>query len=283
MRGQSELYLGLHSRKVSLRGAIANPIDIDSLDSTYRCFDSLQPDLVVHTAGLTNVERCEADPIMAFHQNVTLARNVAQACKRLGIKLVHISTDHLFDGSYSFADEHAVRSPLNIYGQTKAKGELCVLDVNPSALVIRANFFGWGTSYRSSFSDHIIKSLRAGSQIKLFEDVLYTPILAESLALTAVQLVGVDQSGVVNLAVDTRISKFDFGIRLAEEFGLDKSLIHPVKFASRPELVRRPLDMSLSNKYASSLVGTSPRSLETEIKRLRYQNEMGLAGELASL
>ncbi len=283
MRSQSELYLGVHSREVSLRGAIATPIDIDSLDSALRCFGSIRPDLVVHTAGLASVERCEANPIMAFHQNVTLARNVAQACKILGIKLVHISTDHLFDGSYSFADERAAPSPQNIYGKTKAEGELCVLDANPNSLVVRTNFYGWGTSYRKSFSDYIIQSLRAGTQIKLFEDVLYTPILAESLALTAVQLARINQSGVVNLAGDTRISKFDFGVRLAEEFGLDKSLICPVKFASRPDLVGRPLDMSLSSRKCSGILGVPPGGIDVDIKRLRQQEADGLSREFLDL
>lgn len=282
-RSQSEVHLGTHSRNVSLRGTIASPIDIDSIDSTLRCFDSLQPDLVAHTAGLTSVEKCESNPSIAFHHNVTLARNVAQACERLQIKLIHISTDHLFEGADSFVNEGATPTPLNIYGKTKAEGELCVLEANPASLLIRTNFFCWGTPYRSSFSDYIIQSLRVGASIKLFEDVFYTPILAESLALTASQLVRMNQSGVVNLGGDARISKFDFGVRLAEEFGLDKSLISPVKFVSRPDLVTRPLDMSLSNKYATTLLGTPPSSLESDIKRLREQEEQGLAKELEVL
>jgi dTDP-4-dehydrorhamnose reductase len=282
-RSQSEVYLGIHSRDVSLRGTIASPIDIDSFDSTLRSFDSLQLDLVIHTAGLTSVEQCEANPSKARYQNVTLARNVAKACEKQGIKLVHISTDHLFDGAYSLADERALLCPRNIYGKTKAEGELCVLDANPNSLVIRTNFFGWGTSYRSSLSDYIIQSLRAGKPIKLFEDVFYTPILAESLAYTAAQLVKINHSGVVNLVGDTRISKFDFGVRLAEDFRLDKSLIRPVKLASRPDLVRRPLDMSLSNKCATSLLSRPPSFLESDIKRLRKQEEQGLAKELLAL
>ena len=282
-RSEFEVHLGIHSRDVSFRGTVAIPLGIDTLDSALRSFDALQPDLVIHTAGLTSVEQCEANPNKALYQNVTLAGNVAQACERLGIKLIHISSDHLFDGLYSFADECAAPSPQNTYGKTKAEGELRVLDANSSTLVIRTNFFGWGTSYRSSFSDYILKSLRAGRPIKLFEDVFYTPILAESLAIAASQLIKNKYSGVVNLVGDTRISKFDFGVRLAEEFRLDKSLICPVKFSSRPDLVRRPSDMSLSNKYATSQLGNPPSTLDSDIKRLRQQEEQGLAEELTAL
>lgn len=282
-RGQSEVYLGIHSREVSLGGAVSSPINIDSLNSTVRCFDSLQPNLVVHTAGLTSVERCEANPNAAFHQNVTLALNVAQACKKLCLKLVHISTDHLFEGSYSFTDEGATPSPRNAYGKTKAEAELRVLDANPDTLVIRTNFFGWGTSYRSSFSDYIIRSLLAGKPVKLFKDIFYTPILAEPLVLAAMQLVKMNKLGIVSLVGDTRISKFDFGVRLAEEFALDKSLISPVSFASRRDLVDRPLDMSLSNNYATSLLGNAPSCLKNDLKRLQQQLKQGLAKELSEL
>ena len=282
-RNQSEVQIGIHSRAVSLKSAVSCSIDIDSLDSTLRYFDSLRPDLVVHSAGLTSVEKCEDKPSLAFHQNVTLARNVAQACERFHLKLVHISTDHLFEGLCSFANEGVTPSPRNIYGKTKAEAELRVLDANPNSLVIRTNFFGWGTLYRSSFSDCILNSLRKGITIKLFEDVFYTPILAESLALAGAELAKKNQSGIVNLSGNTRISKFDFGIRLAEEFGLDKHLIRPVKFVSRPDLVVRPLDMSLSNEYATSLLGNPPSNLESDIKRLRQQEEQGLAKELSAL
>jgi dTDP-4-dehydrorhamnose reductase len=282
-RSQSEVHLGIHFRKVSLRGTVASPIDINSLDCAVRYLDLLQPDLVVHAAGLTSVEQCEANYSLAFHQNVTLARNISQACNKLHIKLVHISTDHLFEGFCPFIDEGATPHPRNVYGKTKAEAELAVLQSDPNSLVIRTNFFGWGTSYRSSFSDYIVQSLRSGRPIKLFEDVFYTPILAESLALIAAQLVGINQSGVVNLGGDTRISKFDFGVRLAEAFGLDKSLISPVKFVSRSDLVTRPLDMSLSNKYATTLLGAPGSSLDSDILRLRQQEEQGLAKELSVL
>jgi dTDP-4-dehydrorhamnose reductase len=283
IRNRFKIYLGLHSREVSLIGTVATPIDISSFDSTLRSFYPLQLDLVIHTVGLTSVEQCEANPSIAFYRNVTLSRNVAKACQRLGVKLVHISTDHLFDGANSLADECATPRPINIYGKTKVEGELWVLDENPTSLVIRTNFFGWGTSYRFSFSDWILKSIEAGRPIMLFEDMFFTPILAESLVQRTMQLVEINTSGVVNLVGATRISKFDFGVRLADEFGLDKSLVRPVKFESRSDLVRRPLDLSLSHKYASRLLGVSPSSLEGDIKRLRQQKEEGLVMEISVL
>jgi dTDP-4-dehydrorhamnose reductase len=282
-RNQFEVHLGLHSRRVSPAGTVPSVIEIDSIESTVCCLKSLKPDLVVHTAGLTSVEKCQTDPVMAFHYNVTLALNVALACEELCIRLVHISTDHLFEGSGVLSDEDEVPSPRNVYGKTKAAAEMGVLAAHSNCLVIRTNFYGWGTSYRRSYSDYILHPLRAGSTLMLFEDVFFTPVLAESLALAAMRLVQINQSGIVNLVGDTRISKFDFGVRLAEEFGLDRSLIKPVKLASRPDLVTRPLDMSLSNQKAGSLLGHPLCSLDLDLRRLREQEEQGLSKELSIL
>jgi len=88
--------LGLHNRQVVVSAARSQPIDIESVDSLARSIDETAAQVVIHTAGLTSVDRCESDPELARHVNVTLATNVAKACSIAGVKLVHISTDHLF-------------------------------------------------------------------------------------------------------------------------------------------------------------------------------------------
>ena len=145
-----------------------------------RTFDEAQIGIVVHAAGMTSVEECEAKPDLARHINVDLAGNVAKACAKLGLPLIHISTDHLFSGEMPFLAETSPVTPVNVYGRTKAEAELQVLEAHPLALVIRTNFYGWGTSYRRSFSDVIIETLRSGRELNLFKDVFYTPILVET-------------------------------------------------------------------------------------------------------
>ncbi|NBP06440.1 MAG: SDR family NAD(P)-dependent oxidoreductase, partial [Bacteroidetes bacterium] len=129
---------------------------------------------------------------------------------------MHISTDHLFSGDNALVDESFPVSPINIYGLTKAEAELRVLEENPEALVIRTNFYGWGTSYRQSFSDFIIRTLRAGRKLELFEDVFFTPILAEVVAQTICDLMAKNAKGIFNIVGSQRLSKFDFGLRVAK-------------------------------------------------------------------
>jgi dTDP-4-dehydrorhamnose reductase len=283
LRDHAAVTLALHSRTIGLRGVQTVRSSLSTMDDVARTLDLVQPRAVVHTAGLTSVEACEEDESLAYHVNVEIARNVATACRGCGVPLVHISTDHLFRGDGSWMTEEDPVHPQNAYGRTKAAAEVEVLAAYPDALVIRTNFFGWGPPYRRSFSDTIIDTLRLGNPITLFEDVFYTPILAEALSEAVWGLVRVESRGVVNVSGDDRVSKYDFGMRLAHRFGLDLGLIRSGRLTDHPTLVRRPLDMSLSNERARAVLGRGLGSVDEYLVRLLQQEHHGLAQELQEL
>jgi len=283
VRDRCEVILGLHKRQVSLSGVSVKTIDLESVDYFVRVLEEVKPQVVIHTAGLTSVEKCESQPELAHQVNVTLAANVARACTLHGIKFVHISTDHLFSGNEPFVTEDQPVSPRNVYGQTKAEAEHRVLDSNSQALVIRTNFYGWGTSYRHSFSDTIIDALRAGKELTLFQDVFYTPILAEVAALAVHDLIDLRASGIFNVVGDERLSKYEFGLKIAEEFDLDPNRIIPTMFADQPNLVQRPQDMSLPNQKTRDLLGRRLGGMQAHMARLHQQELNGLAQESRTL
>jgi len=275
--------LGLHERTIALAGVTACRLDLDSADAAGRTLDAVAPRLVVHTAGMTNVEGCEADPARAHWVNVMLADHVARACGARGIPLAHISTDHFVPGDRAMADERQPIEPLNAYARTKAEAETRVLEAHPRALVVRTNFYGWGPVYRQSFSERIVRALRRPAPITLFTDVYYTPILAEALVDAVHALSTRQASGVFNVVGDERLSKHEFGLRLAAAFGLDAGLIRAGRLADQPALVPRPLDMSLSNAKACAVLGRPLGSVAAHLARLREQEQLGLSKELQSL
>lgn len=283
LRETCECILGLHRRNVSLSGAKSVYIDIESIDSFRRVLLELRPDVVIHTTALTSVEVCEKEPQLAFHINAELAENVALACAAEKIKLVHISTDHLFAGNNAFSTELDNVQPINHYARTKADGEQLVLAAHPESLVIRTNFFGWGTTYRQSFSDLIIKSLRDGKPLSLFEDVYYTPVHAGVLAETIHELVSVNACGIFNVVSDERLSKFDFGKRIAEVFDLDSSLLTKSELREMTNLVQRPLDMSLSNRKVCDVLQHQIGSVSDHIHALKVQEKNGVIQEIQNL
>ena len=283
LRDRQQIILGLHHRQVSLDGALAVQINLDSLDDLMQQIEIIQPQYVVHAAGLASVEKCESNPILARELNVNLAINIAKVCAILKIPLVHISTDHLFSGNEALTVENCPASPINIYASTKVEAELRVLEENPEALVIRTNFYGWGTSYRQSFSDFIIRALRAEKKLELFDDVFYSPILVEALAQATHDLMALNAKGIFNIVGSQRLSKFDFGLQLAKEFGLDGGLIKAIQIAKQILLVKRPLDMSLSNKKAVGLLGRDFGTISDYLSRLHQQEKNGMAMELEKL
>jgi dTDP-4-dehydrorhamnose reductase len=283
IRQSHSVTLGLHERIVSLAGVRTQKVALESVEHLVQTFDEARISMVIHAAGFTNVEECEAKPDMAQRINVDLAGNVAKACAKLGLPLIHISTDHLFSGEIPSLAETSPVVPVNVYGRTKAEAELHVLEAHPLALLIRTNFYGQGTSYRRSFSDVIIESLHSGKDLKLFTDVFYTPILVDQLARAAHDLIDLKVSGIINVVGDERITKYEFGIRIAEKFGLDSSLIKPGLLADQAALVQRPRDMSLSNQKVCKLLGRQLGSLPEHLAILHQQVQSGLSWEIQSL
>lgn len=275
--------LALHERQLSPTGVAIAKIDLGSVESVVEALAHLNPDVVIHAAALTNIEQCEAKPELAWHVNVELAANVAKACARSSIPLVHISTDHLFSGEQPMVTEDQPPLPVNTYARTKAEAESRVLDHHPGALVLRTNFYGWGTHWRRSFSDTVINGLREGNRLTLFSDVFYTPALIDTLVQATHDLIDLKATGVFHAVGDERISKYEFGLALAEEFGLDKSLIVPIPIADRPALVVRPRDMSLSNKKLRRLLGHGLGGLAQQLAALHNQASQGVAAEMLRL
>ena len=282
-RESHSVTLALHRRAVSLPGVCTRHLPLDDGGAILGALDEIRPSLVVHTAGMTSVEECERNPELARYVNTELAQGVAQACGQAGLPLVHISTDHLFAGDVPQVDENHAVSPRNVYARTKAEAESRVLDACPDALVVRTNFYGWGPSYRRSFSDSIIGSLRSGDAVTLFDDVFYTPILIEALVRAIQDLVALRARGIYHVVGDERISKYDFGLRLARHFQLDPSLIGRGALSDQRGLARRPPDMSLSNHKARGLLGRQLGGVDEHLARLYQQEQDGFAREIQKL
>jgi len=271
IRNNYAVTLLLHHKKISLSGVDTDVASLDSLDECSSVLVKHQPDIVVHTAGLTNVEECESDPDLAQEVNVDLAKNIAIACSDQGIKLVHISTDHLFSGDQELATEESITNPVNIYGETKLLAEQQVLENCKDALVVRTNFFCWGTKYRQSFSDFILNKLKNNKQSNLFSDVYFTPILVDELVKKTHQLIDSNAIGIFNIVGSERMTKYEFGIKLTKHFNFDSGLINKISINDKSGLVKRPKDMSLSNKKLCQVLNCEIASLDEQLQTLKEQ------------
>jgi len=243
----------------------------------------INPDIVINTIALTNVDYCERDPDLAYKSNVVTAKNIAVVCDQLSIPLVHFSTDHLFAGNEPYASEASSCIPLNIYASTKLMAEDSVAKCCSNALIVRTNFYGWGTSYRHSFTDIILRCLYEGKIFKAFNDVYFTPILISDLACVVLKLIKLKATGVFNIVSDLRVSKYEFALSVARIFGFNDSLVNPISIVTVPSLVNRPRDMSLSNQKVCSLINKKLGNAEEGIVKLKSQLSSTLYQELRNL
>ncbi|MBL4759650.1 MAG: SDR family oxidoreductase [Mariprofundaceae bacterium] len=244
----------VHSHSLDVSGANEHKLDLLDGNVAADLVRKETYDVVVHCAGLTNVDACESDEEKAVQVHARVAKDLAKACKEVGGKMVYISTDHLWDGSKPMVDEAEPARPMNAYARTKLEGERRVLIQNPESLVVRTNFFGPGRSWRASLSDWIVTELSQGHVIKAFTDVYFTPIGLSRLCPTIVDLVEQGAEGVFNVVGSERISKYEFAVRLAQKLDLSGDLIEKGSVSDARLGAPRPRDMSLTTDKISDFL-----------------------------
>lgn len=214
-----------------------------------------KPEVVIYLAGITNVEDCEIKKELALDLNANFPAEMASACHERGIKFLYISTDHLFDDNGSYFSEEEPVVLVNYYARSKKIAEDLILKNYADALIIRTNFYGKSISTKPSFTDWIENNLRVGTEIKIAEDIYFNPVFMGDLVEASHLLLDKNQTGIFNITSDDRISKFDFAVLYAKTFNLNETLIRPFNQKEFPREVRRPSEMSLSNKKIKKALG----------------------------
>ena len=261
------IFLGLNNKWIEIEGIKSVKLNknVNELDKIIKKYNI---NLIINCAGLTSVEECEKNKDLAFYLNGYLPGEIAKVTFKSKIRLIHISTDHLFDGISKNYDENSKPNPLNIYSKSKLLGEQEVLKYHENSIIIRTNFFGNGPNYRASFSDKIINMLLKNEKILLFDNVFYTPISVNELADVTQRLLKKNCFGIFNVVSNERITKFDFGLSIVKHLKLNKGLILPIKIEGKKHLVKRPKDMSLSNKKLQNTLGYNVKPINNQISEI---------------
>ena len=248
-----------------------------------RVLDTAQPDWLIHCAALANLEACEADPELARCLNASLPGDLAAACKVRGVKIVHISTDSVFDGIKSdLYTEEDVPNPLSLYAETKLQGEQAVLSANPDAIVARVNFYGFSLNGKRSLAEFFVNNLSAGEPIKGFTDLTFNPTFVGDLADLLLRMLAKDLRGVYHTVSADVMSKYSFGVMLARCFGWDESLISPESVDRSGLTARRAHNLGLSvHKLFTALGGPIP-AFSTGLDRFYSQFQQGYPQKIRS-
>lgn len=235
---------------------VADPRDVHGARDMV---DRAQPDVVVNTAALTNVDQCQADPQAAFDANARMVDHLASALAGSQAHLIQVSTDHVYTRPYPQPEGDA--DILNMYAATKLLGEMYALR-HPHATVLRTNFAGHSPlAARDSFSGWIVRALRERTRIRLARDLLFNPLSIGSLVHAIARLVDTPAFGLYNLGSVGRASKYDAGMAIARHLGLDTGLIACVDASDLAFATPRPTDMTMDvsrfQRECFALPGTS--------------------------
>lgn len=211
--------------------------DITDWEKVIQVLSRTQPEVVFHTAAYTNVDRCELEGEKCWNVNVLGTENVALACRSIGAKMIHISTDYVFDGENGPYTEEDIPNPISYYGKTKWKSEQVVQKILEDFVIVRtAVLYGYFPGIRLNFVTWLIDRLKNNEPVYITDDQYGTPTLADDLAKTLLVLYEQDKKGIYNGVGREYVNRYTFAQKVAEIFGLDCSLI----FLTGTEQLKQP-------------------------------------------
>jgi dTDP-4-dehydrorhamnose reductase len=256
----------LHSNSVKL--------DITNLNAVSNVFSKLEPNIVIHTASETNVDKCEIEKEHAWKTNAEGTRNIAEACQKVNAKLVCVSTDYVFNGEKGLYEEEDKPDPVNYYGLTKLEGEKQVIKHCQNHAILRTSvLYGWHPR-KLNFTTWIINQLRQGKQVTVVDDHYNTPTWAGSLAEMAIEIADKDLQGLYHTSGRERISRYEFAKQIARIFNLDANLVKPVKMSQLTAwIAKRPKDSSLSTGKIQKQLKTKPLNITEGLNKMSEEME----------
>ncbi|MBI4667111.1 MAG: SDR family oxidoreductase [Nitrospinae bacterium] len=258
---------------------VANPqrLDITDAYAVEKLVTRIDPDWVVNMAACADADLCEKEPQTAHLLNVTAAMNVAAACHKAGARLIHYSTDLVFDGRKGNYTEEDSPNPLNVYAKTKLDGERAAMEANPgkTAILRTAIVFGKGSGKRPGFFETAVGKLAAGAEMKVFSDQYRSFLYVEDSASAVSAIMDHGLSGVFHAAGDERLSRHEFMLRFCFAFGFSDRLLAPIRMTDMPGHAPRPADCSLSNAKLKKMTGWSPTHLNAALERFKAEVERG--------
>ena len=197
-------------------------LDLTNRDQVFERLSKIQPKLVIHAAGLTDVDYCETHPQEAFAINVEGTRNIAGACQRMGCKLLFISTDCVFNGQNGPYREDDVPDPINVYGQSKLEAEQLVREICQDYLIVRCPLvFG----KQSKIYQKLLRAKKEAVPVQVATDIFTNPISSEELAIFLLELITTPQVGLVHVGGEGYMSRFEFASQLATSLGVEQKYL----------------------------------------------------------
>jgi dTDP-4-dehydrorhamnose reductase len=247
-------------------------LDITSRTDVKKVIEEYEPDVIVNSAAITNVDACETEREAAWRINVSGVENIVQAAKLTGSKLIHVSTDYVFDGKTGPYSEVDRPNPMSYYGRTKLASENVITTSGiPHAIVRTMVLYGIGYGVKLNFALWLLRELSQENPVRVVDDQICNPTLADDLAYAILKIIELNRTGLYHVSGSDLMSRYEFAMMLARAFRYNRRLITPVKTASLKQPAARPLRSGFVTLKAQVDLGIKPSGVEQGLTIFKNQ------------
>ena len=243
------------------------PLNIESEEEVKKVISSIKPDIIIHSAAMTQVDDCETKKEQCWQANVKATQYLISAAKAVNSFFLLRSTDFIFDGAAGPYDENAAPNPLSYYGVSKLAAEMLLLESGLRWAIART-ILVYGIAEDMSRSNIILwvkKNLEQDKSINVVTDQWRTPTLVQEGALCCKVIAEKKANGVFNISGKDLLTPYGRSIKTADYFHLDKSLIKKADASTFTQAAKRPVRTGFIIKKAESILGYQPHSFEEGI------------------
>ena len=259
----------LHPDILPETGYLFQTLDILNTDETDTLLKDFQPEVLINASALSVVDYCEQHPEEAYALNVSAVKHLAEYSQANSCRLIHLSTDFVFDGRASAPyKETDSTNPVNYYGKTKRWSEEVIEQTCENYVIVRVEVV-YGKPFPGQHGNivHLVKTrLENGQSLRVVSDQFRSPTWVEDIARAIESLLSDKYQGIYHICGGETLSVADIAFRTAKYFGLDSSLIQPVTTEEMNEATPRPLFSPMSTKKAFREFGYQPSKLEEGFK-----------------
>lgn len=250
-------------------------IDITKKNNVKELIIGFVPDVVINTAAYTNVDKSESERELAWKVNVTGVDNIALYCWTVDARLIHISTDYIFDGKNGPYTENDKPNPIGYYGRTKLASENSIISSGVRHSIIRTNVLYGPAKYgRPDFVKWAVASLKEKKEIRIVTDQINNPTYIDDLVWGIDKISKTKKEGIFNLSGKELLSRFEFTLRIADFFSLNKDLVKPILTKELNQPAARPLKSGLIILKAEVELAFKPRTIDETL--LLMKSELSL-------
>lgn len=246
-------------------------LDITNKEQLIKEIQKLQPNYIVNTAAMTQVDACENNKSACDTLNVDVVKWLAEICKKINAHLIHISTDFIFDGKKGWYTETDEPNPLSYYGLSKLKSEQVLEKLTINYTILRT-ILVYGKVYDMSRSNIVLwvkESLENKEEITIVDDQYRTPTYVNDLALACKISIDKNATGVFNIASSELLSIYEIAKQIAEVFNLDDSYIKPISTSTLNQTANRPIKTGFDLSKTNKELNFYPKTFKDDLQRFK--------------